>query len=189
MNTKQLITLWYGALFVLILMLAGERSTVTLTVAGAVVLLLLIYSLSGKHRASKHKVMLAVFLPMCLVGIGSFVLEGSTYDPSGYIPANPTTLLPEQSVSLQGTQFHHRFFMDRFSGQIKNNSNQTLNTVVIRFTLAHASGKTEDMIVTLKGFSIPPGQTGPFSQTLLGLHPRAKGAWKWSARVLDAVGT
>jgi hypothetical protein len=189
MNTKQMIALWYGGLAVLVLILAGERSAVTLSAAAVVLLLLIVYSFSKRHHVSKHKVILAIMLPFCLLGIASFIFEGSTYYPDGLPPPNTSSMLPQDGASLQDTQFHHRFFMDRFSGKVQNNSNLNLNTVVIRFSLTHASGKVEDVVTTLKGFNIAPGQSAPFSQTLLGLHPRAKGQWKWSAQVLGATGT
>jgi hypothetical protein len=187
MNTKQLIILWYGAIITLIFLLSGESSTVTLSIVGVVVLLLLIYSLGPHHRASKHKVLLAVVLPILLVGIGSFVFEGSSDYPG--TPVTNLQVISPQSIELTDTHVHHAFFMDKISGQIKNNSSETIRSLVIQFNLNSASGQTEQNNVTFKGLSIAPGSTWNFNQSMFGIHPRLKNQWKWSFQILAAVGS
>ena len=187
MNTGQLIVLWYGGLAMLASILSSMGTGVTLAIGLGVLFLLILTGWRHPQRLNHRKLFLAIVLPSCLVGIFAFMADSTEYDVD--LPqTTQVAVIPPQSVELVNPQFRHRFFLDQLSGQIKNNSSQSLNQVKLRVSLSDASGAFEGFDAVIKNINIPPGETRPFSQTVGDPHARFKKHVKWSYQVESALG-
>lgn len=188
MNTNQLIILWYGGLAFLFSFLSGMGPGVPMAVGVGVLLLLV---LLGWHHHSHHlnhrKLLLAIVLPSCLVGIFAFMADTTEYDV-GLPQATVLSVIPSQNVELVNPHFQHRFFLDQLSGQIKNNSSQKLTRLKLRVSLSDDTGPFEDFEAVIKNINVPPGETRSFSQTVGDPHARFKKNVKWSYQVESALG-
>lgn len=139
--------------------------------------------------ATHRKIFLVVILPLLFLGIGSFVVEDSGIYPTQVLPSSNLNWVPLEQIQLTDMKVHHIFFMDRISGKIQNNSQETLNSVVLRFILNGPNGKTEVNDVPFQGLAIAPGSSQGFEQTLVGMRKKPKEQWKWSFYVLTATGS
>jgi len=190
MNTNQLIVLWYGGLAFLAAFLSNLGPGVTMAVGLAVLVLLFLtgwHHSHHAHRLNHRKLMVAIVLPSCLIGILTFMADTTEYDV-GLPPPAVLEEISSQEIQLVDPKFHHRFFLDRLSGQIKNNSPKTLNQLKLHVTLYDDSGLLEEFDATVKNLNIPPGQTGSFSQTVGDPRARLKKDVKWTYQVLSARG-
>jgi 4-amino-4-deoxy-L-arabinose transferase-like glycosyltransferase len=187
MNTGQLIVLWYGGLALLARFLSGLGNGIPLVIGLGVLFLLILTGWRHPQRLNHRKLLLAIVLPSCLVGIFAFMADTTEYDV-GLPQAAQSSSIPPQNIELVNPQFRHRFFLDQLAGQIKNNSSQRLTRVKLRVSLADESGTFEDFEAVIKNINIPPGETRPFSQTVGDPHARFKKHVKWSYQVESALG-
>lgn len=187
MSTKQLTLIWYGFFLLLVLSLSGVKTSLTLSVAGVLFLLLLIYSLGPHHRANRKKVVMMIFLPMLLFGMGAFIFDGMIeYSPA--LSPNMLKNIGAQEVELTNTKVDHRWFTDRLSGSVKNNSAATLESLTLRMTLSSPQGIIESKNLTLTDLKIAPGQSASFQQSFGDTHLRLPQPWKWSLQVIGGIG-
>lgn len=188
MNTQQLVIVWWGFVALVVAMLAGASDTVTFSIAGIILLTLLVFAFSKHHRSSRHKVMLAIGLPMMFLGIIGFVSGGSVDNPQMDFEANSGINLPSDSVKLVNPQIKHKFFVDTLSGSIQNNSQMTVSQVGLKVLLDAGSPSAEEWLVPLKGFTIAPGQSANFQTKIGDFHFRGNSKWKWNYQVVSVVG-
>ncbi|GEM_PF-3859241 len=188
MSSLQLIILWWGFIALLLLMLLGAKATLTFSVAGFIVLLLIFYSFGKHHRSSRHKMMLAVGLPMMLLGIGGFISGGSVDNPQLDLTTNSGIILPNDSVQILSPQIKHKFLVDKISGVIKNNSTMNIQKAVLKVLLDANTTHAEEWFVPLQHLNLAPGQSASFETKIGDFHFRANAKWKWNFQVVNVMG-
>jgi hypothetical protein len=187
MNTNQWIVLWYGGLAFLASFLSGMGTGITLFIALGVFLLLIFAGSHHPHRLNHRKLLIAIVLPSCLLGILAFVTDTTEYD-AGLPQATQFQAIPSQEVELTNSHLQHRFFLDQLSGQIKNNSSQTLTGLKLNVSLSNETGPFEEFDAQIKNLNVPPGEVRSFSQTVGDPHARFKKNVKWTYQVVSAFG-
>lgn len=188
MNTQQLVIVWWGFVALVVAMLAGAREAITLGIAGIILITLLVFAFSKHHRSSRHKVMLAIGLPMMFLGIIGFISGGSVDNPQMDFNANTGINLANDSVQIVSPQIKHKFFVDTLTGSIQNNSQMTVNQVSLKVLLDANTPSAEEWFVPLKGLSIAPGQSAAFKTKIGDFHYRSNSNWKWNFQVVSVVG-
>ncbi|MFO1518395.1 MAG: FxLYD domain-containing protein [bacterium] len=187
MNTKQVITLWYGGLAIVGLLLAGVGGGLTVAAALAVVTLLFVFSFSHHHTVNKHKVMVAVILPTLVLGIASFVMDSTEYDVG--LPETATfQSVPAGEVELIHPKMVHRYFVDQLTGEIRNKSGKTLTALKLLVTYYDENGPVSESNVIIRNMSIPPGQTQRFLKSVGGPHAQLSKTLHATYQILMAAG-
>jgi hypothetical protein len=153
-----------------------------------VLFLLILTGWRHPQRLNHRKLLLAIVLPSCLVGIFAFMADTTEYDVR---PTDNTKIstIPLQNIELVNPQLQHRFFMDRLSGQIKNNSSQHLMQLKLHVSLSDGNGPFDDFEAVIKNLDIPPGGVASFSQTVGDPRARFKKQVKWNYQVESALGS
>lgn len=188
MSTQQLIVLWWGFAALLAALLMGTSDTLTLALAGALLLLLIAYSFGKHHRLSRHKIMLGIGLPMMFLGIVGFISGGSVDNPELDFNATSGIQLPNDSVKLVSPRIQHKFFVDTLTGSLQNNSQMPVTQVGLKVLLDANTPKAEEWLIPLKGLSIAPGQSATFKAKIGDFHFRSNSKWKWNYQVVSVVG-
>jgi len=188
MSTQQLIVLWWGFAALLAAILMGTSDTLTLALAGALLLLLIAYSFGKHHRLSRHKIMLGIGLPMMFLGIVGFISGGSVDNPELDFNTNTGISLPNDGVKILSPQIKHKFFVDQLSGMIQNNSQMNVNQVSVKVTLDAGTPHAEEWYVPLKNLNIAPGQNASFQTKIGDFHFRSNKKWKWNYQVVNVLG-
>ncbi len=188
MTTQQLIILWWGFTALIISMLMGLNSTVIFAISGILLIVLISYSFKKHHHIGRHKWMIAIGLPMMLLGITGFVSGGSVDNPELDFNSNVGISLPNDSVKIVSPQIKHKFFVDQLSGTLQNNSQMNVNQVGLKVLLDAGAPNAKEWYVPLKGLSIAPGQSSSFQTKIGDFHFRANKKWKWNFQVVSVVG-
>ncbi len=184
MSTKQLVVLWYGGILMFLLLLVKASSLVTLGIGGALLLLLLIYTLSRHHRANKGQVLLAIGLPMMLLGIGSFVAGDSVEDPRQYYQSPAPNLVDPGQVQILDTQVRHSLLSDTIVGKIQNNSAATVQAVTLKILFGGDAKSAEEWQIKVGQLHLAPGGSAPFHERVGDFRLRFNKKSPWSFQVL-----
>lgn len=186
MSTKQLIVLWYGGILMFLLLLVKASSLVTLGIGGALLGLLLIYTLSRHHRAHKGQVLLAIGFPMMLMGIASFIAGDSVDDPSMYWQSGPAQLVSPVEVQVLDAKVRHSLFSDTISGKIQNNSTSPLQSVTLKIMMGGDAKTAELWQVKIGSLHLAPGASTSFEERIGDFHLKFNKKLPWSFQILVA---
>ena len=184
MSTKQLVVLWYGGMILFLLILVKVSSLVTIGIGAGLLLLLLLYTLSRHHRANKGQVLLAIGLPMMVLGIGSFVLGDSVDDPTMYWQSAAPNLISPSQIQISDTHVKHSIFSDMISGKIQNNSPTAVQSVTLRILLGGDAKSAEEWQVKIAKLNIAPGASASFQERVGDFHLKFSKKAPWSFQVL-----
>lgn len=188
MSLFQLIIVWWGFFAVAALLLMHGSSTIIWGILGLIALVLLVHSFGRHHKTSRHKIMLAIGLPMMLFGIGGFISGGSVDNPQLDFSTNSGINLPNDSVKILSAQLTHKFFVDKISGSIQNSSQMNINQLGLKVTLDARTSNAEEWYVPLKNLNIAPGQSSSFQTQIGDFHFRPNAKWKWNFQVVSVIG-
>ncbi len=189
MTTRQLIILWWGFTTLIVGMLMGLNSTILLGLSLLLLIVLVSYSFKKHHHpVSRHKLMIAIGLPMMVLGITGFISGGSVDNPQLDFNSNIGITLPNDSVKIISPQIKHKFFMDQISGTLQNNSQMSVSQVGLKVLLDAGTPNAEEWYVPLKNLSIAPGQSASFQTKIGDFHFRPNAQWKWNFQVVSVLG-